>query len=55
MKTGSANHFTATMHSRLAAVITCSMSVLLALVGGKRKSIQNLWWCLSKKRLGWLM
>jgi len=27
MKIGSANHFTATMYPRLAAVITCSMSV----------------------------
>jgi len=49
MKIGSANHFTATMHLRLAAVITCSMSVFLVLDGGKRKCIQNLWGCLPKK------
>ena len=42
MKIGSANHFTAIMHPRLAALITCSMSVLLVLDGGKRKCIQNL-------------
>jgi len=49
MKSGSAKHFTATMYPWLAAVITCLMSVLLVLDRGKRKCIQNLWGCLSKK------